>query len=160
MTLAGNAKPWSKKWRRRRDSNPRWAYDPYSLSRGAPSTTRPRLRAGQCSILLRFSRGFLTIFNFVFVASCWSLLVYFALNCPKTVPLVHLTVFQWLKQARLFLFLFNLSHSIGVINFRLRLGHQSQTQENGKVSPMPTLAVYCKANRQSTKSSVVFFSTI
>ena len=26
-------------WRRERDSNPRWAYDPYALSRGAPSTS-------------------------------------------------------------------------------------------------------------------------
>src|SRR5215467_469736 len=25
-------------WRRERDSNPRWAFDPYTLSRGAPST--------------------------------------------------------------------------------------------------------------------------
>ncbi len=32
------------KWRRERDSNPRWAFDPYTLSRGAPSTTRPSLR--------------------------------------------------------------------------------------------------------------------
>ena len=31
-------------WRRERDSNPRWALDPYTLSRGAPSTTRPSLR--------------------------------------------------------------------------------------------------------------------
>jgi hypothetical protein len=31
-------------WRRGRDSNPRWAFDPYALSRGAPSTTRPPLR--------------------------------------------------------------------------------------------------------------------
>jgi hypothetical protein len=31
-------------WRRERDSNPRWAFDPYALSRGAPSTTRPSLR--------------------------------------------------------------------------------------------------------------------
>ena len=31
-------------WRRERDSNPRWAFDPYSLSRGAPSTTRPSLQ--------------------------------------------------------------------------------------------------------------------
>ncbi len=30
-------------WRRGRDSNPRWAFDPYALSRGAPSTTRPPL---------------------------------------------------------------------------------------------------------------------
>src|SRR6185312_7726776 len=32
-------------WRRERDSNPRRAFDPYTLSRGAPSTTRPSLRA-------------------------------------------------------------------------------------------------------------------
>ena len=31
-------------WRRERDSNPRWAFDPYTLSRGAPSTSRPSLR--------------------------------------------------------------------------------------------------------------------
>src|ERR1700733_11495125 len=31
-------------WRRERDSNPRRAFDPYTLSRGAPSTTRPSLR--------------------------------------------------------------------------------------------------------------------
>src|SRR3984885_16333767 len=35
-------------WRRGRDSNPRWAFDPYALSRGAPSTTRPPLRTGTC----------------------------------------------------------------------------------------------------------------
>jgi hypothetical protein len=34
----------SAKWRRERDSNPRRAFDPYTLSRGAPSTTRPSLR--------------------------------------------------------------------------------------------------------------------
>jgi integrase len=34
-------------WRRERDSNPRRAFDPYTLSRGAPSTTRPSLRVGQ-----------------------------------------------------------------------------------------------------------------
>ena|GEM_PF-2442847 len=32
-------------WRRERDSNPRRAFGPYTLSRGAPSTTRPSLRA-------------------------------------------------------------------------------------------------------------------
>src|SRR6266404_5037960 len=32
-------------WRRERDSNPRRAFDPYTLSRGAPSTARPSLRA-------------------------------------------------------------------------------------------------------------------
>src|SRR5262249_49178360 len=31
-------------WRRVRDSNPRRAFGPYTLSRGAPSTTRPTLR--------------------------------------------------------------------------------------------------------------------
>ena len=45
-------------WRRERDSNPRWAFDPYSLSRGAPSATRPPLRffksALRCS-LIRFA---------------------------------------------------------------------------------------------------------
>ncbi len=34
-------------WRRERDSNPRWAFDPYSLSRGAPSASRPPLRIGR-----------------------------------------------------------------------------------------------------------------
>ena len=33
-------------WRRGRDSNPRWV-SPYSLSRGAPSATRPPLRTAQ-----------------------------------------------------------------------------------------------------------------
>ena len=32
------------KWRSGRDSNPRYAFDVYSLSRRAPSTTRPPLR--------------------------------------------------------------------------------------------------------------------
>ena len=32
------------KWRRRRDSNPRYAINVYSLSRGAPSATRPLLQ--------------------------------------------------------------------------------------------------------------------
>ena len=36
----------SRNWRRERDSNPRRAFDPYTLSRGAPSTTRPSLRLG------------------------------------------------------------------------------------------------------------------
>jgi hypothetical protein len=31
-------------WRRERDSNPRYAFDVYTLSRRAPSTTRPPLR--------------------------------------------------------------------------------------------------------------------
>jgi hypothetical protein len=38
-------------WRRGRDSNPRRAFDPYALSRGAPSTTRPPLR-------IKAQRGF------------------------------------------------------------------------------------------------------
>jgi hypothetical protein len=37
-------KLFKQNWRRERDSNPRWAFDPYTLSRGAPSTTRPSLR--------------------------------------------------------------------------------------------------------------------
>src|SRR5690606_14938204 len=36
--------PLFEEWRRERDSNPRWAFGPYTLSRGAPSTTRPSLR--------------------------------------------------------------------------------------------------------------------
>jgi hypothetical protein len=36
--------PLAYTWRRGRDSNPRRAFDPYALSRGAPSTTRPPLR--------------------------------------------------------------------------------------------------------------------
>ena len=35
-----------RRWRRGRDSNPRCAFGAYSLSRGAPSTTRPPLRFG------------------------------------------------------------------------------------------------------------------
>ncbi|CCF18697.1 putative Resolvase, N-terminal domain precursor [Pseudorhizobium banfieldiae] len=35
-----------RRWRRGWDSNPRYAFDVYSLSRGAPSTTRPPLRCG------------------------------------------------------------------------------------------------------------------
>ena len=34
-------------WRRERDSNPRRAFNPYSLSRGALSTTQPSLRIGR-----------------------------------------------------------------------------------------------------------------
>ena len=34
----------SRFWRRRRDSNPRYAINVYSLSRGAPSATRPLLQ--------------------------------------------------------------------------------------------------------------------
>src|SRR5829696_4349205 len=34
-------------WRRERDSNPRGTFGPYTLSRGAPSTTRPSLRRGR-----------------------------------------------------------------------------------------------------------------
>ena len=41
---AGNGVPgFIPKWRRGWDSNPREAFDLYSLSRGAPSTTRPPL---------------------------------------------------------------------------------------------------------------------
>ena len=38
-------------WRRGRDSNPRYAYHVYSLSRGAPSTTRPPLRERKSLII-------------------------------------------------------------------------------------------------------------
>jgi hypothetical protein len=56
---------WETFWRRERDSNPRRAFDPYTLSRGAPSTTRPSLRAaqsyatgsGRAKTPARFSRG-------------------------------------------------------------------------------------------------------
>ena len=35
---------YGKEWRRERDSNPRWRFKPpYSLSRGAPSASRPSL---------------------------------------------------------------------------------------------------------------------
>jgi hypothetical protein len=47
-------------WRRERDSNPRRAFDPYTLSRGAPSTTRPSLRFSRkpsCFQLLESARG-------------------------------------------------------------------------------------------------------
>jgi hypothetical protein len=45
-------------WRRERDSNPRRAFDPYTLSRGAPSTTRPSLRCeGKCFSLWRGCRA-------------------------------------------------------------------------------------------------------
>ena len=45
-------------WRRERDSNPRRAFDPYTLSRGAPSTTRPSLRCeGKCFSLRRGCRA-------------------------------------------------------------------------------------------------------
>src|SRR5579862_8198826 len=43
-SLLKTAGCWSN-WRRERDSNPRRAFDPYTLSRGAPSTTRPSLRS-------------------------------------------------------------------------------------------------------------------
>src|ERR1700759_5246361 len=42
--IVRNLLPGGKVWRRERDSNPRRAFDPYTLSRGAPSTTRPSLR--------------------------------------------------------------------------------------------------------------------
>src|ERR1017187_1412680 len=38
-------------WRRERDSNPRRAFDPYALSRGAPSTARPSLRSLKVFVL-------------------------------------------------------------------------------------------------------------
>jgi hypothetical protein len=39
---------WKLKWRRERDSNPRYAINVYTLSRGAPSATRPPLRFLNC----------------------------------------------------------------------------------------------------------------
>ena len=42
-------------WRRVRDSNPRYAINVYSLSRGAPSATRPTLHNLWTPELLRFS---------------------------------------------------------------------------------------------------------
>ena len=50
-------------WRRERDSNPRWAFNPYSLSRGAPSATRPPLRrragwAGPDNVCIRVLNPF------------------------------------------------------------------------------------------------------
>src|ERR1700730_10138875 len=42
---SGNTKRPRGEWRRERDSNPRRAYDPYTLSRAAPSTARTPLRA-------------------------------------------------------------------------------------------------------------------
>ena len=44
-------------WRRERDSNPRRAFDPYTLSRGAPSTTRPSLRSGENCRVIRCLRA-------------------------------------------------------------------------------------------------------
>jgi hypothetical protein len=49
-------KPETSSWRRERDSNPRRAFDPYTLSRGAPSTTRPSLRdPGSASVSVDFA---------------------------------------------------------------------------------------------------------
>jgi hypothetical protein len=42
------------KWRRGRDSNPRRAFNPYSLSRGALSTTQPPLQVFDFIIVFRF----------------------------------------------------------------------------------------------------------
>jgi hypothetical protein len=45
-------------WRRERDSNPRRAFDPYTLSRGAPSTARPSLRSIEnCRSIRRLWHG-------------------------------------------------------------------------------------------------------
>jgi hypothetical protein len=45
-----HARKVHRNWRRVRDSNPRRAFDPYTLSRGAPSTTRPTLRLASATI--------------------------------------------------------------------------------------------------------------
>ena len=50
-------------WRRGWDSNPRYAFDVYSLSRGAPSTTRPPLRCGLIMCLNRRLQGFFAILH-------------------------------------------------------------------------------------------------
>ncbi len=47
----------NQEWRRGRDSNPRYAFDVYSLSRGAPSTTRPPLRCGLIICLMDRMQG-------------------------------------------------------------------------------------------------------
>ena len=44
-TAANSVRIYVPGWRRGRDSNPRYPFGVYSLSRGAPSTTRPPLRA-------------------------------------------------------------------------------------------------------------------
>ncbi len=49
-TLPGAVPSFVPKWRSGWDSNPRRALDPYTLSRRAPSTTRPPLRAGAASM--------------------------------------------------------------------------------------------------------------
>ncbi len=55
------------KWRSGRDSNPRYAFDVYSLSRRAPSTTRPPLRmrwkAAPYPVRWREARGCLCFFD-------------------------------------------------------------------------------------------------
>lgn len=45
-------------WRRGRDSNPREPFEPYSLSRGAPSTTRPPLQEPPINILVTKFKSF------------------------------------------------------------------------------------------------------
>src|SRR5215510_11175402 len=47
-------------WRRVRDSNPRRAFGPYTLSRGAPSTTRPTLRIVRFACRVRGLRKYET----------------------------------------------------------------------------------------------------
>ena len=44
-SAANDVRTFVPRWRRGRDSNPRYPFGVYSLSRGAPSTTRPPLRA-------------------------------------------------------------------------------------------------------------------
>ena len=43
-TAANGVRIYVPGWRRRRDSNPRYAINVYALSRGAPSAARPLLR--------------------------------------------------------------------------------------------------------------------
>ena len=63
-------------WRRGRDSNPRWNFVPYSLSRGAPSTTRPPLQ----SMVREYIR-----YSYV-VNSSWILLLTNRVYHPKYEP--------------------------------------------------------------------------
>ena len=48
--VSGRERPCRTDWRRGWDSNPRDAFDVYSLSRGAPSTTRPPLHRRRCGV--------------------------------------------------------------------------------------------------------------
>ena len=55
-TGQGTIKCW-RRWRSRRDSNPRYGVTVYTLSRRAPSTTRPLLRMSVCANSALIERG-------------------------------------------------------------------------------------------------------